>query len=242
MARNPINVLYEKVKNETSLDFEFQNGIYTFINNYSYLYFRKNLALYDNYSAIYCDGILMTKLAQMAGIKAHRVSFDMTSLAPIVFSYAQKNHKKVAIIGSDSESNAKAINIILTKYPDLLLVKARHGYFKDETDRAHFIKQLSELEPDIIIVGMGTPAQDIFLQEMFMSKWTGVAFSCGGFLHQTAKNGSTYYPDFFDKYNLRWMYRMIDEPKLVSRYLFGYPKSILFFLLDLMRFKFMTKN
>ncbi|HBX2662215.1 TPA: glycosyltransferase, partial [Klebsiella pneumoniae] len=70
MARNPINVLYEKVKNETSLDFEFQNGIYTFINNYSYLYFRKNLALYDNYSAIYCDGILMTKLAQMAGIKA----------------------------------------------------------------------------------------------------------------------------------------------------------------------------
>ncbi|HDT2036589.1 TPA: WecB/TagA/CpsF family glycosyltransferase, partial [Klebsiella pneumoniae subsp. pneumoniae] len=174
--------------------------------------------------------------------KAHRVSFDMTSLAPIVFSYAQKNHKKVAIIGSDSESNAKAINIILTKYPDLLLVKARHGYFKDETDRAHFIKQLSELEPDIIIVGMGTPAQDIFLQEMFMSKWTGVAFSCGGFLHQTAKNGSTYYPDFFNKYNLRWMYRMIDEPKLVSRYLFGYPKSILFFLFDLMRFKFMTKN
>ncbi|HCI5759941.1 TPA: WecB/TagA/CpsF family glycosyltransferase, partial [Klebsiella pneumoniae] len=111
-----------------------------------------------------------------------------------------------------------------------------------ETDRAHFIKQLSELEPDIIIVGMGTPAQDIFLQEMFMSKWTGVAFSCGGFLHQTAKNGSTYYPDFFNKYNLRWMYRMIDEPKLVSRYLFGYPKSILFFLFDLMRFKFMTKN
>ncbi|HBX3976513.1 TPA: glycosyltransferase, partial [Klebsiella pneumoniae subsp. pneumoniae] len=35
MARNPINVLYEKVKNETHHDFEFHNGIYTFINNYS---------------------------------------------------------------------------------------------------------------------------------------------------------------------------------------------------------------
>ncbi len=32
---------------------------------------------------------------------------------------------------------------------------------------------------------------------------------------------------------------MIDEPKLVSRYLFGYPKSILFYLVDLLRFKFM---
>ncbi|POJ72842.1 glycosyl transferase, partial [Klebsiella pneumoniae] len=28
MARNPINVLYEKVKNETHHDFVFHNGIY----------------------------------------------------------------------------------------------------------------------------------------------------------------------------------------------------------------------
>ncbi|WP_228712558.1 hypothetical protein [Klebsiella pneumoniae] len=47
----------------------------------------------------------MTKLAQMAGIEAHRVSFDMTSLAPIVFSYAKII--KIAIIGSDSDSNKK---------------------------------------------------------------------------------------------------------------------------------------
>ncbi|MXJ89703.1 WecB/TagA/CpsF family glycosyltransferase [Klebsiella pneumoniae] len=217
------------------------NGIYTFINNYSYLYFRKNLDLYDNYNSIYCDGILMTKLAQMAGIEAHRVSFDMTSLAPIVFSYAQKNHKKIAIIGSDSDSNKKAISIVLEKYPNLLLVKTRHGYFKDEKERSQFVQELVELEPDIVIVGMGTPAQDIFLNDMFLTKWSGVAFTCGGFLHQTAKNGSTYYPEFFNKYNLRWLYRMIDEPKLVSRYLFGYPKSILFYLVDLLRFKFMKK-
>ncbi|WP_267284887.1 WecB/TagA/CpsF family glycosyltransferase [Klebsiella pneumoniae] len=63
----------------------------------------------------------------------------------------------------------------------MLLVKTRHGYFKDEKERSQFVQELVELEPDIVIVGMGTPAQDIFLNDMFLTKWSGVAFTCGGF-------------------------------------------------------------
>ncbi|MEK0248786.1 WecB/TagA/CpsF family glycosyltransferase [Raoultella sp. BAC10a-01-01] len=242
MDKSPIGVLFSKVKNESCVDFNFENGMYTFLNCFSYLYYRKHVDLYKNYHTIYCDGILMQKLVSLAGIKTQRISFDMTSLAPIVFEHAEKNNMSVALIGSDQISNDIAAKRILEKYSKLIVIEKRNGYFNNPAEEGIYLDLLRNIDPDIIIVGMGTPGQDLFLSQMYLREWTGVAFTCGGFLHQTAKNGSKYYPDFFNKYNLRWLYRIIDEPKLLYRYLFDYPKSILLFLYDLMCFKIMAKS
>ncbi len=241
--KNPIAMLFNKVKNESCVNFNFEeNGMYAFLNCFSYLYYRKNVELYKNYKTIYCDGILMQKLVSLAGIKTQRISFDMTSLAPVVFGYAEKNNKTIAIVGSDRNSNEIAVRTILERYPKLNIIEKRNGYFKNADEENIYLDMLRQIDPDILIVGMGTPAQDIFLSKIYLREWDGVAFTCGGFLHQTAKNGNKYYPDFFNKYNLRWLYRIIDEPKLLYRYLFDYPKSILFFSYDLMCFKIMAKN
>ena len=84
---------------------------------------------------------------------------------------------------------------------------------------------------------MGTPLQEKFLIDLKKNGWSGIGFTCGGFLHQTSNN-IIYYPNWIDKFSLRAFYRMYDEPKLIKRYFLIYPLAILLFLYDLFKFRF----
>jgi N-acetylglucosaminyldiphosphoundecaprenol N-acetyl-beta-D-mannosaminyltransferase len=84
---------------------------------------------------------------------------------------------------------------------------------------------------------MGSPNQENFLIELANEGWNGSGYTCGGFFHQTSKKGIQYYPTWCDKYNLRWMYRMYDEPKLIKRYVWHYPIFIFIFIFDMIVYK-----
>lgn len=47
----------------------------------------------------------------------------------------------------------------------------------------------------------------------------GIGFTCGGFIHQTAKNEIDYYPAWVNRMNVRFIYRMYKEPHTRKRYL-----------------------
>mgnify|MGYP000060826451 CR=1 FL=1 len=49
--------------------------------------------------------------------------------------------------------------------------------------------------------------------------YQGIGFTCGGFVHQTAMNRMHYYPNWVDKMNLRFVYRMYKEKHTRTRYL-----------------------
>src|SRR5690606_4597421 len=103
-------------------------------------------------------------------------------------------------------------------YPDLKILGSRSGYFSDDQEKNDFLMHLAAVDPDIVVVGMGTPFQEEFLVKLTQLRWSGMGFTCGGFFHQTAKKGSSYYPRWVDKLQLRWLYRIWDEPKLIKRY------------------------
>lgn len=204
----------------------------TFLNPYSYLYFRKSPDDFKEFDYILADGILFVLMLRILGVRTKRVSFDMSSLAPLVFSQAETSNSSIAIIGSAEGVVESAVASLRTDYPKLNVIELRNGYFKDKEETAHYIEKLSSLSPDIVIVGMGTPNQERFINALSRSGWEGTAFTCGGFLHQTSKKGNTYYPKIFDKLHLRWLYRIIDEPKLFYRYFALYPLSVILFIKD----------
>lgn len=76
-----------------------------------------------------------------------------------------------------------------------------------------------ELNPDFLIVGMGALMQEKFLLKVKKMGYQGIGFTCGGFVHQTAMNRMHYYPDWVDKMNLRFVYRMYKEKHTRTRYL-----------------------
>ncbi|WP_437396043.1 WecB/TagA/CpsF family glycosyltransferase [Flagellimonas lutimaris] len=214
-----------------------ENGIATFLNPYSYLFFRTQKEAFKSFDKIYIDGILLVLLLRMWGIRTKRASFDMTSMAPSVFGSSVEKKKNIYFIGSTEENLTGFLAVVRANFPELKISGYRNGYFKNKEERQKVLSSILELKPDKVVVGMGTPNQENFLCELKNMGWKGVGYTCGGFIHQTAK-GMNYYPKFYNEYNLRWLYRIFDEPKLFKRYSFYYPLSVCLFTFDAIRYKF----
>jgi N-acetylglucosaminyldiphosphoundecaprenol N-acetyl-beta-D-mannosaminyltransferase len=63
---------------------------------------------------------------------------------------------------------------------------------------------------------MGASIQERFLLRLVATGWSGFGFTCGGYLDQLV-DGMHYYPRWVDAANLRWAYRLIREPRRLSR-------------------------
>jgi N-acetylglucosaminyldiphosphoundecaprenol N-acetyl-beta-D-mannosaminyltransferase len=204
----------------------------TFINPYSYYIARKqNLDIYKSFDLICFDGVLFVRLIRFLwNVLSPRISFDMTSLAPEVFSFISKTDKSIYFIGSTQDNILKFITNIRDQYPNMKIAGFRNGYFKKK-EKYSFFKEIESLSPNVVVVGMGTPNQDILIAELKNILTNTSLYSCGGFFHQSGK-GVKYYPKWIDRLNLRWLYRMYDEPILLKRYFRYYPVGVFLFLKD----------
>ena len=205
-----------------SLDevFTKQGRIYTFLNPVSYLSALDNKAMFARFNGIFADGsILVAAIRTVYGRSVTRRSFDMTSMAPELLSFAEKNRKTVYVVASRQEQVEKAVGVFKERYPDLCFSGYRNGYFVSEAEMDKEAECIAALNPDFLIVGMGIVMQERFLLKVHEKGYRGIGFTCGGFIHQTAKNEIDYYPAWADKLNLRFVYRMYKEKHTRKRYL-----------------------
>ena len=221
--------MIELIKNKSN-----NKMITTFLNPFSYLLARSNKDQLSHFN-INIDGGLLVILLNLFGFKYKRKSFDMTSLAPVVFNDAIKNNKSIYFIGSKPIVIDLAIKNIQEQFPELNICGYRDGYISDN-EMVVVLDVINSLKADYVICGMGTPLQEQFLIDLQKSGWTGEGYTCGGFLHQTAA-GIKYYPNWINTLGLRAFFRMYDEPKLIKRYFIDYPHAIIIILFDLFKNK-----
>lgn len=228
-----LKIVSQKVTDENE-----KSGLSFFLNPYSYLELRKQQKLLSSADNIYIDGQWLCHFLKWFGVtNVKRCSFDNSSLAPNVFSLIEKSRAKVAVIGSDRESSEEFKKYLLNQYPDLNLVISQDGYFKDAQEIKQTHLDIIDKQVDLVIVGMGVIRQESFLKELKELGWNGSGYTCGGFMHQTASKGHDYYPAWVDKLNLRFAYRIWDEPKLFRRYTLDYGLFVAVFILDLLRLR-----
>lgn len=212
-------------------------GFITFLNPYSYGVLRKMPEVVKEFDYVFIDGFLLCYIVgAYLKRKVCRVSFDFTSIAGDVFRSAASHQDSVFLIGAQNEEIEATVNVIRGMYPELNLVGFRHGYFDNSVQREKFISELNDIAPDLVVVGMGAGLQEQFLVDLKKAGWHGLGFTCGGFFHQTARGGK-YYPDLINRFNLRWLYRIYDEPKLFKRYFFQYPACLVTLFFDMFTLK-----
>lgn len=194
--------------------------IYTFLNPVSYLSALEHKTLFERFDGIFADGsILVAAIRLIYGKRVTRRSFDMTSLAPELLSYAETHNKFLYIVASRQEQVEKAVGIFKKRYPKLNVAGYRNGYFASEKEQELEIQHIVKMRPDYLIVGMGALMQEQFLLKVKNAGFDGIGFTCGGFIHQTAKDKIDYYPGWVDLMNLRFLYRMYKEKHTRKRYL-----------------------
>ena len=215
-----INKILSTTKLSDSEILQSKGKIYTFLNPVSYLEAIKQKDLFNNFDGIFVDGsILVAAIRCLYRKKVIRKSFDMTSLAPTLFNYIEKNGKTIYIIASQKAEIKKAISIFKEKWPNLNIIGYRNGYFSSEEEIDIEINQIRTSNPDFLIVGMGVIKQEQFLLKVKKAQINCIGFTCGGFIHQTAHNKIYYYPKWIDSMNLRFLYRMYKEKHTRKRYI-----------------------
>lgn len=208
-----------ETKNITNLFLQ-KKRIYTFLNPVSYLIALDNKTLFEQFDGIFADGsILVAAIKILYRKTVSRRSFDMTSLAPELLSFAEQNKKSIYIVASKQEQVEKAVDIFKERYPNLQISGYRNGYFTSDSEMDKEAKYITEINPDFLIVGMGALMQERFLIKVKLNGFQGIGFTCGGFIHQTSKDEIEYYPVWANKLNLRFVYRMYKEKHTRKRYI-----------------------
>lgn len=126
-------------------------------------------------------------------------------------------HISIYLFGASSESIQKAKENILIRYPHITVVGLHDGFFNDQ-DKLNIIEDINSCNPDLIIVGLGAPKQELFIFEQRHSIKAGLAVGVGGTI-DIISGYSKRAPDFFCKYKLEWFYRLIKQPKRIKRML-----------------------
>ncbi|WP_448107611.1 WecB/TagA/CpsF family glycosyltransferase [Pseudomonas azerbaijanoccidentalis] len=180
--------------------------------------------------AYFCDGMLMSLfMSRVTGCAIDRVSFDFTSIADAVLGSAEQQRKRVYFVGARQAELELFIDKIRTLYPRLTIAGYHNGYF-DASQAEDIQADIRRSEANILIVGLGAGLQERFELDALRAGFRGVAFTCGGFIHQEAMATHNYYPAVIDQLHLRAFYRMYREPHTIKRYLLDYPSNFLHLL------------
>jgi N-acetylglucosaminyldiphosphoundecaprenol N-acetyl-beta-D-mannosaminyltransferase len=93
---------------------------------------------------------------------------------------------------------------------DLKVVGIQHGYL-DPADEPEFLETLRQTQPDLILVGLGVPRQEFWIQAHRQicprAIWIGVG---GSF--DIWSGSKTRAPGWLANNNLEWVYRLYQEP------------------------------
>ncbi|MGD1849273.1 MAG: WecB/TagA/CpsF family glycosyltransferase [Cyanophyceae cyanobacterium] len=131
-------------------------------------------------------------------------------LAEAVLAELPRRHWKAWFYGGSPGIGDKAAARLAARYPGLQFAGVNHG-FLDEAAIAQQQQQLSSQQPKVILVGMGVPRQEYWIEAHRhlcpRSLWIGVGGSFD--IWSGTKERA---PKWFCDNNLEWLYRLYQEP------------------------------
>ncbi len=130
-----------------------------------------------------------------------------------VFSTGEK--LSVFLYGSAPGVAEKASENITKTYTNITVCGTEHGY-RETNYSTDLVKKINSLEPDIILVALGVPAQEMWISKNSKNLLAGVAIGCGGTLDVLSGNVKRA-PDWMIKLSLEWLYRLVKQPKRFGR-------------------------
>jgi exopolysaccharide biosynthesis WecB/TagA/CpsF family protein len=141
---------------------------------------------------------------------------------PRVLEHASVRGWRVFLLGGREGVAADAAASLTGLLPALRICGTRAGHFPDP-DSASVAAEIRATEPDLLLVAMGNPRQELWLSEWLLATGASVGFGVGGFLDfQSGRVPRA--PRWMNRAGLEWVFRLIQEPRrLARRYLVGNP-------------------
>jgi N-acetylglucosaminyldiphosphoundecaprenol N-acetyl-beta-D-mannosaminyltransferase len=172
---------------------------------------------------LYCDGYGVRLAARTIGLPVpHRMTgadwiWGMAALC-------EDSGRSLYLLGSDPGSSAEAAQKLKHWYPRLDVRGTHHGYFEiGSPHNERVLEDIAERSPDILLVGMGTPQQELWAEHYLDRIDARVVWTVGA-LFDYVSGRTRRAPHWLASRGLEWIFRLAVEPRRMwRRYLLGNP-------------------
>jgi N-acetylglucosaminyldiphosphoundecaprenol N-acetyl-beta-D-mannosaminyltransferase len=179
----------------------------------------------QNAEVTHCDGRGILEALRFMGYnlsQEYRTSY--TELMPSLLEHCNANGYGVFLLGGKPDTLTQAVTNLQAEYPNIR-VEGHHGYFSFTNPRANqeIVAQINRSRAKILIVGMGMPIQERWIQ-LYQQHLQVNAILPGGAVIDRFAGIVTDCPRVLSNSGLEWLFRLAKEPKRLStRYLLGIP-------------------
>ncbi len=161
------------------------------------------------------DGIGIVLAAKWYGtpLKERVTGVELTTQ---LIDYVALAGLRVYLLGASQDALEGAVQTLKKRYPTLA-IRGRNGYFSAEGTLS-VVQDIKAFAPHLLLVGLGQPRQDQFIDRYRDELAIPLAIGVGGTIDVLAGKVKRA-PQFFQKAKLEWFYRLCKEPRRFRRQL-----------------------
>lgn len=157
-----------------------------------------------------------------------RDNVNGTDLIPMMFRGLAGRGHRYYLLGARPDEMVRAGDFARETFDGWKCVGTHHGYVRDFSDAESesLLCGIRESGADLLLIGMGNPLQEEWVDEHRATLGVGVAIAVGG-LFAYWSDDLDRAPGWMQRLGVEWLHLMLRQPRKVPRYLLGNPAFLL---------------
>lgn len=161
----------------------------------------------------YCDGAGPLMVLHRQGYKeAIKVAGCELWLSIIEQYYKEKTFY---LVGGKQTIIEETVHKLKAQFPGIQIVGYRNGYLQSDNERQQLINDVATKKPDVVFVAMGSPKQELLMEEM-LQKHKAIYQGLGGSFDVYTGHVKRA-PQWWINHNVEWLYRLLHQPSRIKR-------------------------
>jgi len=182
----------------------------------------------NNANLSLCDSAIIYMSSFFLKRKRLKDKITGSDVISLLLEIANDQKDKIYLLGSTDENIKKTTDNISVKYPNLEVVGLSNGFFDINTESEDIVEKINKSRAKYLIIGMGSPRQEIWSNKYKDKLKTKFIISIGG-LFDIFSGRKKRAPRIMQAIGLEWFWRFLSEPRrLWKRY---FVKDMRFFYL-----------
>lgn len=191
-------------------------GILVAINAEKILHANDQTRAIINRNIGYCDGSGAVMALKQKGYKEVRKIAGCELWLKIIQRFLTE--KTFYLVGSKPQVIEETVAKLKVDFPGIRIVGYRDGYLKSEQERLDLIADIVAKKPDVVFVAMGSPKQELLMEEI--QKQHKAIFQGLGGSFDVYTGHVERAPKWWVDHNLEFAYRLLKEPKRIKRQIY----------------------
>jgi UDP-N-acetyl-D-mannosaminouronate:lipid I N-acetyl-D-mannosaminouronosyltransferase len=161
----------------------------------------------------YPDGIGAVWALKKKGLK-ETVKIPGCELWLDIITHTYKT-KSFYLVGGKQQIIDETFEKLTKEFKGINILNYRNGYIKTDQEKIDLIQDIKTLKPNVVFVAMGSPKQELLMEEIQKSHQATYQGLGGSFDVYTGYVERA--PQWWVNSNLEWAYRLIKQPSRIKR-------------------------